>query len=156
MSAGKGFIGVLNDLIRINNDRAEGYKKTIEQLKVTDIDLKTMFSNMAHHSDQFACELKAEVTKLGGEYTDDTTQSGKIYRVWMDVRSKLSAHDRRSIIAMCEFGEDAALKAYNSALESADAMSTEVKQIVVNQHDNIKAAHDVVKRFRDMHEAVNN
>ena len=34
---------ILNDLIRINNDRVVGYEKAIEELKDDDTDLKTLF-----------------------------------------------------------------------------------------------------------------
>jgi uncharacterized protein (TIGR02284 family) len=154
MTINKDLISVLNDLIRINQDRMEGYQKAVEELKATDIDLKTMFNNMANHSAQFASELKQEVAELGGEPASDTTQSGKIYRVWMDVRSSVSDHDRKSILALCEYGEDAALKAYKTALESDTEIPAEVRQIIVSQHANIKTSHDVVKRYRDMHEAI--
>lgn len=150
----KELIDVLNDLVRINHDRTEGYQKAIEELKPTDIDLKTMFTNMANHSAQFSSELTAEVARLGGEPAKDSTQSGKIYRVWMDIRSSVSSNDRKSILDLCEFGEDAALKAYNSALESDAKIPSEVRQLIVTQHENIHTSHDVVKRYRDMHEAV--
>jgi uncharacterized protein (TIGR02284 family) len=150
----KDLIGVLNDLIRINHDRVEGYQKAIESLKATDIDLKTMFTNMVNHSSQFSEELKNEVVRLGAEPAKDSTQSGKIYRVWMDIRAGISASDRKSIIALCEFGEDAALKAYNAALESDAEIPASVRQIIVDQRSNIEKAHDVVKRYRDMHEAI--
>jgi uncharacterized protein (TIGR02284 family) len=150
----KDLVGVLNDLIRINHDRVEGYQKAIESLKATDIDLKTMFTNMVNHSSQFSEELKNEVVRLGAEPAKDSTQSGKIYRVWMDIRAGVSARDRKSIIALCEFGEDAALKAYNAALESDAEIPASVRQIIVDQRSNIEKAHDVVKRYRDMHEAI--
>ena len=86
MNAGNELISVLNDLIRINRDRTEGYHKAVEELKPADIDLKTMFTNMANTSIQNANELTAEVRNLGGEPASDTTQSGKLYRVWMDIR----------------------------------------------------------------------
>ena len=31
--------GVLNDLIKINNDRIEGYQRALEETKDTDVDL---------------------------------------------------------------------------------------------------------------------
>ena len=34
---------VLNDLVKINNDRVEGYKKAIENLEADDADLKIVF-----------------------------------------------------------------------------------------------------------------
>jgi uncharacterized protein (TIGR02284 family) len=154
MSTHKELISVLNDLIRINHDRTEGYKKAVEELKPTDIDLNTMFTNMANHSSQFSNELHSEVTKLGGEPASDSTQSGKIYRVWMDIRSSVAENDRKSILNLCEFGEDAALKAYKAALESDAEIPAEIRQIILNQQSNIKTAHDVVKRYRDMHEAL--
>src|SRR5687767_10476009 len=110
-------VDLLNDLIRINNDRTEGYHKAIEELKATDIDLKTNFTNMANTSLQFANALSAEVSNLGGDPATDSTQSGKLYRLWMDIKSGVTARDRKSVIALCEFGEDSALKAYRLALE---------------------------------------
>jgi uncharacterized protein (TIGR02284 family) len=154
MSIHKELISVLNDLVRINHDRTEGYQKAVEELRPTDIDLKTMFTNMANHSAQFSSELKSEVTKLGGDPAGDSTQSGKIYRMWMDIRASVSAHDRKSILDLCEFGEDAALKAYKAALESDAEIPADVRQIIVTQQDHIKSSHDVVKRYRDMHAAL--
>jgi len=147
-------VSVLNDLIRINHDRTEGYHKAVEELKATDIDLKTMFTNMANHSAQFSNELKTVVSGLGADPAEDTTQSGKIYRVWMDVRATMTANDRKSILDLCEFGEDAALKAYKAALASDAEIPADIRQIIINQQANIKTSHDVVKRYRDMHAAI--
>lgn len=154
MEANKDLIEVLNDLIRINHDRTEGYHKAVEELKPTDIDLKTMFTNMANTSVQYANALSAEVRNLGGNPATDSTQSGKLYRVWMDIKSGITARDRKSVLALCEFGEDAALKAYNLALESDAEIPAEIRQLIVEQRGSIQSSHDVVKRYRDMHEIV--
>lgn len=154
MEANKDLIEVLNDLIRINHDRTEGYHKAVEELKPTDIDLKTMFTNMANTSVQYANALSTEVRNLGGDPATDSTQSGKLYRVWMDIKSGITARDRKSVLALCEFGEDAALKAYNLALESDAEIPAEIRQLIVEQKGSIQSSHDVVKRYRDMHEIV--
>ena len=154
MTTSKDLVAVLNDLIRINRDRTAGYMKAVEELKPTDIDLKTMFTNMANHSAQFTSELTAEVAKLGGDPASDSTQSGKVYRVWMDIKSSVTGNDRKSILDLCEFGEDAALKAYYMALESDAEIPADLRQLIISQRSNIQTAHDVVKRYRDMHEAV--
>jgi len=150
----KELIDLLNDLIRINHDRTEGYQKAVEELKATDIDLKTMFTNLGNTSMQFSNALAAEVRNLGGEPATDTTQSGKLYRVWMDIKSGITARDRKSVIALCEFGEDSALKAYRIALESDTEIPGNIKQIILDQKANLQNSHDVVKRYRDMHEPV--
>ena len=154
MEANKDLIEVLNDLIRINHDRTEGYHKAVEELKPTDIDLKTMFTNMANTSVQYSNSLSSEVRNLGGTPATDSTQSGKLYRVWMDIKSGITARDRKSVLALCEFGEDAALKAYNLALESDAEIPADVRQLILEQKEALQSSHDVVKRYRDMHEAV--
>jgi uncharacterized protein (TIGR02284 family) len=147
-------ISVLNDLVRINHDRTEGYQKAVNELKPTDIDLATMFTNMANASVQNANALAAEVAKLGGAPASDTTQSGKLYRVWMDIRAGISARDRKSILALCEFGEDAALKAYKLALESDAEVPADIRQLILDQREALQSSHDIVKRYRDMQEEV--
>lgn len=154
MEANKDLIEVLNDLIRINYDRTKGYHKAVEELKPTDIDLKTMFTNMANTSVQYANALAVEVRNLGGDPAVDSTQSGKLYRVWMDIKSGITARDRKSVLALCEFGEDAALKAYKLALESDAEISSDIRQLVLDQKASLQSSHDVVKRYRDMHETV--
>ena len=103
-------IGILNDLIQINNDRIVGYDKAIDELKDEDADLKTLFHRYTQDSKQFATELTYEVTRLGGNPTEGTTNSGKIYRVWMDLKAAITGKDRQTILNNCEFGEDAAQK----------------------------------------------
>ncbi len=154
MEANKDLIQVLNDLIRINHDRTEGYHKAVEELKPTDIDLKTMFTNMANTSVDYANALSAEVRNLGGSPAVDSTQSGKLYRVWMDIKSGITANDRKSVLALCEFGEDAALKAYKLAMESDAEIPADLRKLILDQRSSLQSSHDVVKRYRDMHEAV--
>ena len=92
-------IGILNDLIRINHDRIVGYEKGIDELKDEDADLLTLFQRYTHESRQFVNELTHEVTRLGGDPADGTTNSGKIYRVWMDLKAVVTGHggtDRHS------------------------------------------------------------
>ena len=55
----------LNDLIRINNDRINGYSKAIAQAK--DDDLQSLFSQLAQQSRQFANELAALLIAYGSE-----------------------------------------------------------------------------------------
>jgi hypothetical protein len=69
---------ILNDLIRINHDRVVGYEKALEELKAGDADLKTLFQRYITESRQYAQELTQEVSRLGGDPAEGTTNSGKI------------------------------------------------------------------------------
>jgi len=146
-------VGILNDLIQINNDRVVGYEKAIDELKDNDADLKTLFSRYISESGQYVRELTTEVTRLGGEATDGTTNSGKIYRVWMDLKAAITGKDRQTILNNCEFGEDAAQKAYDTALNSDVELEASVRDLLVRQKATLKAGHDEVKRLRDLQRA---
>jgi uncharacterized protein (TIGR02284 family) len=145
--------GTLNDLIQINNDRIVGYEKAIEELKDEDADLRTLFHRYIQESKQYAGELTQEVSRLGGDATDGTTNSGKIYRVWMDLKAVVTGHDRKTVLANCEFGEDAAQKAYDMALNEDVDLDAPLRDLIVKQKTQLKMGHDEVKRLRDMHTA---
>jgi len=154
MATNEKLADALNGLIEINNDRVEGYQKAAAETDTIDVDLQAIFHKMAADSAKFSTELTAEVVKLGGDPADGTTNRGKIFRVWMDIKSAFTGKDRTAILASCEFGEDAAQRAYDDALESDAEMTAEVRQMVTSQKADLKNAHDMIKKYRDLHEVV--
>ena len=133
----------LNDLIEINNDRVAGYNKAAVQ--TSDEDLRSLFAKLAAQSGQFAGELRQRVMAEGDEPEEGTTIRGKIYRAWMGVKATFSGKDRKSVLESCEFGEDAAQRAYESALEEDD-LSNDVRQLLEQQKATLREAHDKVKK----------
>lgn len=152
MTTNKDVIEVLNDLIRINNDRTAGYMRAAEDTKNVDVDLRTIFERMADESRQNAIELTAQVGRLGGEPATGTTTSGKIYRAWMNVKDMFTGKDRHALLASCEYGEDAAQRAYEDALATDAPLSTDVRQLITSQKSSLRNSHDMIKKYRDMHE----
>ena len=92
--------------------------------------------------------LGTEVQVLGGTMAEGTMTSGKIYRAWMDIKALFSGHDRHTVLANCEKGEDAAQKAYTSALEEEDVPAF-LKEMIIRQQQVLKYSHDEIKSFRD-------
>ena len=140
---------VLNDLVTINNDRIAGYEKTEKELDDKDADLKTLFRQMGAESRSYVTDLSKYVAAFGDKPSGKTMLSGKIYRAWMDVKATFSGKDRKAILASCEFGEDAAQKAYDSALSSDADLSTDVRQLIMDQKTSLKKSHDKIKALRD-------
>ncbi|HEV8081552.1 MAG TPA: PA2169 family four-helix-bundle protein [Chitinophagaceae bacterium] len=155
MSANDKLTEVLNDLIKINNDRVQGYDKAAEDIKSYDVDLQPIFSKMANDSRKYVAELTNEVERLGGEPATGTTGSGKIHRTWMDVKATFSGKDRQSMLESCEFGEDASQKAYREALASDAEISADTRQLITDQQSSLKTSHDIIKKYRDAQKAVN-
>ena len=110
---------------------------------------------MANDSRKYAAELTQQINQLGGDAISGTGIGGKIHRVWMDVKATFSGHDRQSVLESCEFGEDAAQKAYTAALASDAEMSADVRQLITDQQATLKIAHNLIKKYRDLHNAVN-
>ena len=148
-------IEVLNDLIKINNDRTKGYESASDEVKSIDVDLQATFNKMGNESRKYAAELSNEVQRLGGEPTTGTSSSGKIHRAWLDVKATFTGKDRQAILESCEFGEDAAQKAYREALASDAEISAETRQLITDQQSSLKTSHDIIKKYRDAQKAVN-
>jgi uncharacterized protein (TIGR02284 family) len=144
---------LLNDLIRINHDRIVGYEKAIDELKEDTEDLRPLFVRYAQESRQYAQELTTEVSRLGGDPAEGTTNSGKIYRVWMDLKAVVAGKDRKAVLENCEFGEDAAQKAYDMALNSDEEFEPSLRDLIVRQKTQLKMGHDEIKRLRDLQKA---
>lgn len=148
MNSNEHCVEVLNDLVRINNDRVEGYQKAAEETKAEDSDLRNLFQQLAQESRELKQQLAAEVKHHGGEVAEGTMASGKIYRAWMDVKAAFTGSDRKAILDSCEFGEDAAQKAYKTALE-ADGLPMHVTELITRQKTQLRASHDKIKALRD-------
>lgn len=138
---------VLNDLIQINNDRVAGYERAAREANAKDLDLISLFNDMAAESRQYLSDLRRYVQSNGERPAEGTTLSGKIYRAWMDVKATFTGKDRKAILASCEFGEDAAQKAYKEALE--EDLTADVRQLIVDQKSSLRKSHDRIKRLRD-------
>jgi uncharacterized protein (TIGR02284 family) len=140
---------VLNDLVQINNDRIEGYERAAKETATEDADLRSLFLSMASESRRYVNELSQHVTKVGKEPAEGTTARGKIYRAWMDVKATFAGKGRKAILASCEYGEDAAQKAYDEALATDAELPTEIRQLITDQKSSLRKSHDKIKKMRD-------
>jgi uncharacterized protein (TIGR02284 family) len=137
----------LNSLIEINNDRIEGYETAARE--TNENDLKVLFNSMADESRTHRSELISEVISQGGSPAEGTTTSGKVYRAWMDIKAALTGKDRHAIMSSCEYGEDAALDAYQDVIAADPPIAAKSLDLVKRQYDKLKKSHDQVKALRD-------
>jgi uncharacterized protein (TIGR02284 family) len=147
----KKTVSLINDLIVINHDRIEGYERAAKE--TDDAQLKSLFTHMADESRQFKNELVREVVNQGGSPAEGTTTSGKVYRAWMDIKAALTGKDRKAIIASCEFGEDAALEAYEDVLKSSE-LPVDCRNVISRQKSSLQQSHDKIKLMRDSSRSI--
>ena len=141
---------VLNDLIEIHNDRIAGYEKAVKELKTEDQDLKILFTGLIGQSHQYKLELGTEVQALGKDMETGTTNRGKIYRAWMDVKAAFTGKSNHSILESCEYGEDAAQRAYEDALSEKD-FPLYLRELLQKQRTLLLSSHNEIKALRDQY-----
>jgi uncharacterized protein (TIGR02284 family) len=135
-------VEVLNKLLKINIDRIECYQKAEE--KTLELNLKTIFRNMADESKKNASDLTREIERSGGNIISTPKRSN----VWMDLKSIFSGKDRQSILDSCESGEENAQAAYTNAI-SVYELTMKARQLVRNQQIAWKILFDIIMTFRD-------
>ncbi len=151
METNEKTVSVLNDLIQINNDRADGFTRAAADLKDENIDLKATFDKFASESRSFVTELAGLVGRHGEDPDDGNTILGTLHRAWIDIKATFGGNDRHSILEECERGEDAIKKAYRDAL-AENELGANVREVLLKQQSAINLSHDAIKLLRDAHQ----
>jgi uncharacterized protein (TIGR02284 family) len=149
-------IEVLNDLVKINNDRVAGFENASENLEDDNRGLRPVFNKLADESRDNAAELSAKARQFNGEAEEGTSVSGTLHRAWIDVKATFTGHDLESILDECERGEDAIKSAYRSALEDSNELPYEIVQLIRTQQQGIIEGHDLIKSLRDQSKTAGN
>jgi uncharacterized protein (TIGR02284 family) len=142
-------IDVINDLIKINNDRVAGFEKAGTDLEGDDNGLIAIFNKLAGESRQYAVELTDIAQQYGGEAAEGTSTSGDLHRAWIDIKATFTGSDLLAILNECERGEDAAKTAYRDALDPENELSPELAQVLQVQQQGINEGHDLIRSLRD-------
>ncbi|WP_025146560.1 PA2169 family four-helix-bundle protein [Pedobacter jeongneungensis] len=141
-------VEILNDLIQINNDRADGFDKASADLAEENIDLKATFEKLSSDSRSNVIELAGLVGRNAETPETGNTILGTLHRAWIDIKASFGGDDRHSILAECERGEDAIKKAYRDAL-AENELGENVRSALLKQQGDINISHDAIRALRD-------
>jgi len=136
----------LNTLIEICKEGQYGFLDAAE--KVTNPELKTLFSEYSLQRSRFAGELQAVVTNLGEEPEKKSSFASAVHRGWMDLKSAFTKGGDHPILVECERGEDYAVEEYRTALK--EDLPADIRELVITQSTAVQAAHDDVRERRDL------
>ncbi|MFN6036985.1 MAG: PA2169 family four-helix-bundle protein [Bacteroidota bacterium] len=143
----------IRTLIMVNNDRQSAFETALNE--VEDENLKSWFKQMSDqgkcYRDELINQIPQELRK-SHEFTYDTL-SGRIYKLWMDIKHLVSKHNTHAILSSCEFGEDSALRIYNEALENKEIFSDEVYEIIHRHMLKIKEDFNILMKLRKLEES---
>ena len=108
-------ISIINDLVRINNDRMLWYDRALRVLKPEDRDLEGVFAANRRKIECHNVFLAEEVRDLGGE---EMSAGGDALANDLLAAQFFKGENRHAMLINCECGELAAQRAYQAALEN--------------------------------------
>ena len=137
-------ISRMNELIAICHDGALGYEAAARL--IDEARYKELFLQYARQRRQFAAELFGRLDQSGAVAETEGDIAGTVHRAWLRLRARFSGGNARVVLEECERGEQAAVEAYEEALQLP--LSREL-QILVNRHyQAIRAARDRLRALR--------
>lgn len=138
---------VLHHLIEICKDGERGFRTAAEHVGAPV--LKTLFADLSAQRRQFATELLPHLQRLGG-LVDGGSNAGTLHRGWMVLRGFVPGDHDHAIVTEAERGENAALGAYNDALNGM--LPPTVTDLVEEQRDAIRTANERIRTVDMGHE----
>jgi uncharacterized protein (TIGR02284 family) len=138
-------VTIVNEVIETLNERESGYRIASENIK--NAELQGVFSDFMNQSNRFISELMS--------YSDYQSPKeigkgplGTIYQGWMNFKEKITGGSVKSVLGDCLGGEEAAIKAYQTALKDED-LPSDLKNVLEGQYGEITAAKEKIKMLRE-------
>jgi uncharacterized protein (TIGR02284 family) len=144
-------VSVLNDLLTITNDRIQGFSKVEDKVWNTYPQLRNDYDTMVSQSHTMKNELSDLISERGGTPEDSGSTAGAIHRAWIDVKNSFAEDTANATLGNVVYGEEAAINAYQKALDSGD-LCPQSSQVVLDQLHHLKASHD---KFQNLEELKN-
>jgi uncharacterized protein (TIGR02284 family) len=142
-------LDVVNDLIKINNDRVAGFEKAAGDLEEETYGITAVFNKLVGESQQYVTELTELAGQYGGDVAEGTSTSGDLHRAWIDIKATFTGKDLLAVLNECERGEDAAKNAYEEALDPENELDAELAEVLRRQQQGINEGHDLIRSLRD-------
>ncbi|GAB2776270.1 hypothetical protein GCM10027275_19280 [Rhabdobacter roseus] len=140
---------ILENLIKLNADRIEGYTRAQEDTE--NPELKRLFSFYSDQSHHFKAELNSEMINYGGLIPPENTFLGQIHKVWLDLKASMTSPNTGSILDSCEFGENAIIQEYDKLLTSEEViLPIELRHVIARQQQDIKVACERIHSLRQV------
>ena len=135
----------LNTLLATLTDSINGYRESAEH--VESAEFRQLFLESADERSRVADELRAEVTRLGGDPNDDGSFMGKTHQVFLDLKAAVTGRDDKAIINEVERGEDYLKEKFEAALQS-ESLTGESRTVVDRAYASVRRGHDRVAHIK--------
>ena len=138
-------ITTLNTLTTTLIDSVNGYRDAAANSESGRF--QELFRTNADERSRVVEELRAEVTRLGGEPADDQSTLGTLHQRWLDLKAAVTGRDDKAVINEVERGEDYLKEKFEAALNS-DLLSGESRAVVERAYQSVRKGHDQVSSIK--------
>jgi uncharacterized protein (TIGR02284 family) len=142
---------ILLRAIQINNDRIAGYTKAMELIDDGQSNsLKGVFQDYIDQSEDFKSQLSQLLEQGDGEIQKDTLFTGKLFRLWMDLKAGLSPSTTQAVLELCEKGEEEFRDTYQDILSESHDVFPEIVHVLNLHLVEQNNAHIYIKELRGL------
>ncbi|WP_430411745.1 ferritin-like domain-containing protein [Kordia sp.] len=138
----------LNTLLEKNYDAQKGYKTASENAQ--SIILTNFFERKSKEREQFADQLKSEITKLAQEPETTGSIAGIAHRTWMNTKALFSSDTDEAMLAEAIRGEKASIEDYNDVLNAEVVLPQSIQNVLSGQRNTIVNDTLTIKRLEDI------
>jgi len=142
---------ILNDLVKIHDDRISGYRQALSQLIIVDKDLHDEIDKIISDGEYCKQQLLQKIKVLTGSVGIQSQIRGKIYNAWRDLKMIFSGITQKSIIDCSLYNEMIALYAYEAALDKNIEMEKDTRQLIETQESELRKINDEIKKYKTTH-----
>jgi uncharacterized protein (TIGR02284 family) len=141
---------ILNELIETCKDSQKGFHSAAEKIK--DPETHSFFLKCYLQRSEFAGELQAEVTRMGGEPATSGSAAGAIHRGWTGLMTAISTDTDYAILEDADHAEDSVVKTWIEALRQN--LPSDLEAIVSRQLGEIQDAHRTIRKLLENYRAA--
>ena len=141
---------VLERLLETCRDGEAGFRKCAEHTR--DLDLRTLFADLAQQRAAFATELGVELRSRGAEPPDGRGLAARLQQGWMELKEALGGGNQ-ALLDSAEQGEDVAVATYAAAL-AASGLDADLRTMIARQASDVREAHARIREIRDARRAA--
>jgi uncharacterized protein (TIGR02284 family) len=139
---------VINALIKVTIDSADGYRKAADE--ANNHAFQSIFYERANEREQLVEKMQDFVRSRGGEPADDGSMTAGAHRMFMELRDAIMGNDDEAIISEVERGEDYIKAAFEEERKRSD-ISSDARDLIEQCYVSVKSGHD---QMRDLKHGV--
>jgi uncharacterized protein (TIGR02284 family) len=125
-------------------DSVNGYRDAAQNAEGTRF--QEIFRRNADERSRVAEELRAEISRLGGNAPDDGSFLGATHQRFLDLKAAITGRDDQAIVNEVERGEDYLKEKFEAALK-ADIDPT-ARAVIERAYQSVRQGHDQISSLK--------